>query len=129
MPRFPSAPTRKVSRVAHVAMLALLLLWAQMWGQWHGVAHPQGFALGVAAAHVHAHEGHAAGAEHAGFDHDAGDAECRLLDQLSHADSLPCVPLLALPAGFSTALLAHNAGLAVARWAALFQARAPPTFR
>jgi hypothetical protein len=42
---------------------------------------------------------------------------------------VPCVPLLALPVGFSAALVVQSVGLAVARWAALFQARAPPSFR
>jgi hypothetical protein len=104
-------------RIATVAVLALALLWTQMVGQWHGVVHPPGFAVGVAPAGP------------AVFDHDAGDAQCRLLDQLSHADSVPCVPLLALPVGLSAALVVQSVGLAVARWAALFQARAPPSFR
>jgi hypothetical protein len=36
---------------------------------------------------------------------------------------------LALPLGVPAAHIAHLTGLAVARWAALFQARAPPFFR
>jgi hypothetical protein len=60
-------------------------------------------------------------------DHEAAD--CQLFDQLSHGDALATAPVLALPLGVPAAHFAHLTGLAVARWAALFQARAPPSFR
>lgn len=129
LPLSTSLPRRQASRVASVAMLVLVLLWAQTWGQWHSVLHAQHGSTGLAQAAALGHISQSAAPEHAVFDHDAGDAQCRLLDQLSHADSLPCVPLLALPVAFSAALVAQSVGLAVARWAALFQARAPPSFR
>ncbi len=60
-------------------------------------------------------------------DHEAVD--CQLFDQLSHGDALATAPVLVLPLGVPAAHFAHLAGLAVARWAAQFQARAPPFSR
>lgn len=122
-----SLALRQSSRFASVAMLVLALLWAQTWGQRHSVVHAR-HAAAAASIQVPG-VGHGLALGQTVVDHDAGDAQCRLLDQLSHADSLPCVPLQALPVEFSAALVAHSAGLAVARWAALFQARAPPSLR
>ena len=123
-------PPAQGRTIVCVALLALALLWAQSWGQWHGVWHAKSAPQEVLAeSQTRGLGGHASAPEHAVFDHDAGDAQCRLLDQLSHADSLPCMPLLALPVELSAALVAQSVGSAVARWAALFQARGPPTFR
>ncbi len=55
--------------------------------------------------------------------------DCELFDQLCHGDALATAPVLALPLGVPAAHIAHFTGLAVARWAALFQARAPPFSR
>ena len=60
-------------------------------------------------------------------DHEGVD--CQLFDQLSHGDALATAPVLVLSLGVPAALIAHLTGLAVARWAALFQARAPPISR
>lgn len=65
--------------------LALALLLAQALGHWHRVAH----ALPSAAAHDHDHgHSHGHGHGHAFDDHAAGDAECRLLDQLGQTEGL-----------------------------------------
>ena len=61
------------------------------------------------------------------FSNHQSDTDCRLFDQLSHADGatalLAVAPaLLALPE-----ILRASHGLAVARWHALFQARGPPS--
>ncbi len=66
-------------RRAALPWLAAALLWLQALGLWHGVLHPQGAA---GAAPVHA----LAGDDHAFAGHDEGDAQCRLYDQLAHAD-------------------------------------------
>jgi len=112
-------------RIAAVAMLVLALLWAQTLAQRHGVvhAHPAAASLNL----QHAQGPHAVNPTW--LDHDKGDAQCRLFDQLSHADGLPILPLVALPLALSVALFALQEGLAVARWAAFFQARAPPSVR
>lgn len=58
-----------------LVLLALAMLAAQALGQWHRSVH--------ALPHAHAH------AEAAPFDdHEAGDVECRLYDQLAQADGL-----------------------------------------
>ena len=54
------------------------------------------------------------------------DGDCRLYDQLAHADGLQSVaalPPLLLP---PVATLAWHAGECLRRWAALFDARGPP---
>ena len=80
-------------------------------------------------ADAHAHEGHSAAAlvDQLVPDHD-GAPDCRLYDQQSHADLAPGIPMLVLPhvpIGFT---LRHQAGEALARFAALFEARGPPAF-
>ena len=37
----------RIERMATVTILALVLLWAQTWGQWHGVLHAQSAPLVV----------------------------------------------------------------------------------
>ncbi|KPG00291.1 hypothetical protein IP87_02760, partial [beta proteobacterium AAP121] len=112
------APRRPPLPAGAAWLLAALLLLAQGLGLVHGIAHgvahgmahgvPQAPAHaaaglpahGVAAAapvceeagHGHAHaaapaDGWAAAHAHGGA-HEAGDAQCRLIDQLAHADGL-----------------------------------------
>lgn len=69
--------------------------------------------------------GHAAGLEQLFADHSEA-TDCRVYDQQSHADLAPGIPMLVLPyvpIGFT---LRHQAGEALARFAALFEARGPP---
>ena len=112
-------------------MLVLALLWAQSLGLWHGIVHGGHGAGSVHASLTHVVDSHAE--PHGFFEtlfgshHDGVD--CELFDQLSHGDALATAPVLALPLGVPAAHIAHLTGLAVARWAALFQARAPPFFR
>lgn len=61
-------------------------------------------------------------------EHHSG-ADCRLYEQAGHADTLPGLPLASLPLVLSSFALHSFSGLALARWAALFQARAPPFVR
>lgn len=80
-------------------LLVAALLWAPLWGQWHGVAHGTGQALSVPAgldgarAHQDAvHESHSNA-----LGHEAGADLCRVLDHLSQAERLSaaCSPGLA----------------------------------
>jgi len=88
------------------ACLAALLLLAQALGFGHAVAHA-GWPLGGDAAAV-ASEGHG--------NHEAGSAECRLVDAHAHGDlamggawslpALPCAPLQAAAPGWEPPALA-----------------------
>jgi len=60
---------------------------------------------------------------------DHTDAECRLYDQLSHGPAALGVPLVILPVMLPTATFAWLEGEVLARWAALFDARGPPSTR
>jgi len=122
-----------------LAALALCLLAAQMLGQWHHLLHGPGSAAAVQAG-LHAQgptqaqpqraDGGAGGStevrEAHPFGHGGGDAGCRLYDQLIQpacpAGALPAV----LPAAVCCQVLRGYAGAALARWAALFDARGPP---
>lgn len=103
-------------------LLAAALLWLQALGLWHHVVH--GAALhgdsAVAFAHEHADD-------HAFAGHDEGDAQCRLYDQLAHADiafgMASAAPILALHGEPMAAVPAGR----LAPQAAGFLARGPPT--
>lgn len=57
------------------------------------------------------------------------DAECRLYDQLSHGPAALGVPAVLLPATLPAAVFLYLEGEVLARWAALFDARGPPSAR
>lgn len=106
------------------AVLALLA--AQTLGLAHRVVHP-----GVSApvhSHDHAHDHAHESADGLFADHDDAP-DCRLYDQLSHADSLPVLPLAVAALLVPAFLLACREGETVARHVALFQARGPPLIR
>jgi len=112
-------------------VLVLALLWAQSLGLWHGIVHG---GHGVGSVHASLALADTGQAQSHGFfeslfgnHHDGLD--CELFDQLCHGDALATAPVLVLPLGVPAAHIAHLTGLAVARWAALFQARAPPVSR
>lgn len=131
---------------AGIWLLAGALLLAQLLGLMHGVAHgPQ--------AHLHAHVHHELASAHASHDHDdhdhsaiaqdehgsgwleslfsshEGDSDCRLFDQASHGQAAPTFPVLSLPMVLSSVAFDISRGEALARWAALFDARGPPSPR
>jgi hypothetical protein len=112
------APSRN-RHTAFIAVLALLL--AQALGLAHGIAHPnaQGLALVAAsqAGHDHAHGDHA---------HDEGSAQCRLIDQLTHADLLVAPPPATVPDLSPAPLPAFAAQRAPALEAERPRARGPP---
>ena len=75
----PSIVTRRVA----LPLLAAAMLMLQALGLWHSVVHPSGPAgVVMAQDHDHRHGDHGDG--FAG--HGEGDAQCRLYDQLVHAD-------------------------------------------
>ena len=107
-------------RAASTLWLVVALLWAPIWGQWHGIAHQVRQAVAAPAATVPVagdmDEGHA-----------QGSALCQVLDHLGHANALSAWPVLAslllLPA-FAPVAVALPA---VALWPCRTpQARAPP---
>lgn len=110
-------------------MLAGLLLAAQALGLAHRIEHAPGHpagqqaVLGLASvgAGLHSHGEPAAG------EHQAGDAQCRLVDQLGHADAL-CAAAWDAPALGPVPGQAPSpaARVALLPQPAAYQARAPP---
>jgi hypothetical protein len=59
-----------------------------------------------------------------------GDAsDCRLYDQLGNGPAMPSLPALLPPVVPPSVLLQFFEGEVLARWAALFEARGPPSVR
>jgi hypothetical protein len=126
-----------------VWLLAAALLLAQLLGLMHGVVHgPQAHLHNKAAAahlaHVHHDHDHDHSAiaedEHDGwlaalFSSHGGDSDCRLFDQASQGLAAPVLPMLSLPLVLCTMAYDISRGEALARWAALFDARGPPLTR
>ena len=107
--------------------LVLALLVVQTLGLVHGVAHsPVQHVAHVASAQ---HDDHAHSLIDILFAGHGTDADSRLSDQLSHGDTAACVPAISLPVLLPATLFAYFQGEAVARHAALFEARAPPSIR
>lgn len=117
----PIAQARRWRLPLHAWLLASLLLLAQGLGLAHGMAH--GLELGSQHPVVVAHA-HDSAWDH---DHEAGSAECRLVDQLGHADGLSGVWVLPVDVLVSAAAPAA-AGQSTPRPtpAASYRARAPP---
>jgi hypothetical protein len=118
-------------------LVAIALVIAQGLGLVHRVVHgPQaGIAFAVAAKDAHEDDGHD---HHHGHDHgwlaalfsghDDGTGTCRLFDAVgSHI--APAVAALALPALLPPLFFQWAEGEALVRWAALFDARGPPSIR
>jgi hypothetical protein len=109
------------SRAALTLWLVAALLWAPIWGQWHGIAHQVQQAVSAPASVV---SGKVGDLDHG---HTQGSALCQVLDHLGHASGLAqsTAQALALPllAALPVLVLAMGAGLS-ACWTT--QARAPP---
>ena len=129
-PRCTLRPSRspKPSR-----LMALWLVAALLWAQWLGMVHQELHPAVGATTHVHGSApapsrlhlalerllGHHADGLHA--------ADCRLYDQISHADTLPGAAVaLALPAAWPWVRLAEPALQSFENWRAWFDARGPP---
>ena len=126
---------------ALVWLLVVALLLAQLLGLVHGVVHgPQAHLHDKAAvphlAQLHHNHDHLSTAndEHGGWlaslfsSHD-GDSDCRLFDQASQGHAAPALPMFSLPLVLCTLAFDISRGEALARWAALFDARGPPLTR
>lgn len=114
-------------RAALTLWLVAALLWAPIWGQWHGIAHQvQQVLVSTAAAPVPVPSATlAAGDQDHG--HTQGSSLCQVLDHLGHASGLALgtsqtLPL-PLPAALPVLAQVMGAGLRVC-WTT--QARAPP---
>ena len=127
-------------------MICLLL--SQTLGQLHAVQHGGPARAGHDVAAVHAHSSHASheanaarGADGAhdphGAHHDddvkerffplhSSNADCRVYDQASLSDALLGAAAAVMPSQVPSFLVAIFQGEAIARWAALFDARGPP---
>ncbi|MES2189555.1 MAG: hypothetical protein V4454_05490 [Pseudomonadota bacterium] len=125
MTRRSSPSTRTI-----VWLVTLALLLAQLLGLMHGTLHGSGYAGASASAktsvakaeRTHAHKR----AVDSLFASHTSDADCRLYDQASHGSAALHVASLALPVLLPTVAVAIFEGEALARWAALFDARGPP---
>lgn len=129
-PRSPLfVPPLRRPRLWQAWLLAVLLLAAQALGLAHRVAHAPGLAhqTGHPPAAAHAVQASAAHADGHASGHEAGSPDCRLIDQLAHADAL-CGAASLPPALPRTAAIAPAVpGLALpSRGAAAYLARAPP---
>lgn len=118
-----------------VLVLACALLWAQALGLAHRIVHgPQLTSLHAVSQPAGAYASGAGGVVADGFlaqlfaGHQ-GDSDCRVFEQLSHADALHGVPLLALPALAPLPPVAVAAGGLFIRLVLPFQARGPPLTR
>ena len=122
---------RVAVKVLAAFWLAAALLVAQTLGLVHGVAH------NGALSPVHGHT-HALAADHADkavhdqagadllFAGHGGEMDCRLYDQASHGGMMPLLVMPTLPVVLPPFEVAIFQGEALARWAALFDARGPP---
>ena len=105
------------SRAALTFCLVVALLWAPIWGQWHGIAHQvQQVAAVSPAASADPEEAHG-----------LGSTLCQVLDHLAHASGLPSWPsaqmLVVLPAA-SLAVRESSTHSTAPWWPK--RARAPP---
>lgn len=114
---------------AYAWVLVLAFVWSQSLGLWHGIVHASHGAGAAPISAVVADTWESTSPFEALFGSHFDTVDCQLFDQLSHGDALATAPVLVLPLGVPAAHIAHLTGLAVARWAALFQARAPPVSR
>lgn len=125
---------RRVSLRQPVAWLMALtlacVLLAQALGLMHGVVHGlKAPAAGHPAAGLPAATATVRPAAHwLGdiFASHQGDNDCRIYDQASHGNAAPPVAALALPVVLPSLAVTIFQGEALARWAALFDARGPP---
>ena len=138
-------PSNRLLRLWGAAWLVLCLLLSPTLGQLHAVQHggPARVAHAVAAVHNHApleldgaHVAHGGEGSHDAHDGDdveegffplhSSNADCRLYDQASLSEALLGAVVVVMPTQVPSFLVAIFQGEAIARWAALFDARGPP---
>ncbi|PUE06812.1 hypothetical protein B9Z51_12820 [Limnohabitans sp. T6-5] len=109
-------------RAALTLCLVAALLWAPIWGQWHGIAHQMQQAVTAPAQAAPLSDAQDDG-------HAIGSALCQVLDHLGHASALTAWPAplkLALLPALAPVLPMQGALAAPPWWPA--QARAPPVW-
>ena len=133
--RLSPHPTAAAARLPWWAWLCVLvaLLGAPWLGAVHGTLHARSAASGPATVLSSAAVATASLSGHAQdvglrrlFGHHSHEGDCRIYDQLSHADGLhltAAMPPVVLP---PVAVMAWHAGECLRRWATLFDARGPP---
>jgi hypothetical protein len=115
--------------------LALALLMVPLMGLMHGIVHdssnglPAAVVKASAQPHAHGHPDEHKGWSDALFASHETAADCLVFDQLCHADAVYFMPPAALPLMLSSLVLVTLAGDFIARRAALYQARGPPSAR
>jgi hypothetical protein len=115
------------SRLALTLWLVAALLWAPIWGQWHGIVHQVQQGLGFSAPVQSLSDSAVSRAKAPDHGHELGSALCQVLDHLGHASALATGVFLADLARLPLAAPAAKwrDGLAQADWQPA-QARAPP---
>lgn len=134
----PMRPPARSMAWLLTAYLVCALLLAQTLGLMHRVVHDGAHEAGrdhhvqaISADHDHNH-GHGDEGVHSGgwleslFSSHDGGADCRLFDQASHGSAAPTLAQSSLPTLPPSIAVAIFQGEALARWAALFDARGPP---
>ena len=129
----PLRPTVRPLIWLWMGYLAGALLLVQTLGFMHGVAHAKPHdAVHERHLLIHDHADHAGHAhridtwfESLFSSHDRG-ADCRLFDQASDGSAAPALAQSCLPRVPPSVVVAIFQGEALARWAALFDARGPP---
>ena len=119
-------PRTHAQRAAALALLLVLVL-AQTLGWMHRGLHGASGAERLVQPAVHAHQA-ASQWMHDLFGSHADGSDCRLFDVLGKPGCAPTAPA-AVPTPPRLALVASSHGDFVARWAALFDARGPPSPR
>ncbi len=110
-----------------MSTLAFALLLSQSLGQLHGIKHGGLANTLLATTEQAAHQPHHdLGFLEQLFSSHSTSADCRLYDQLSDGHALPAVASMLLPVVLPSLRVAIFQGEALARWAALFDARGPP---
>ena len=123
-------PARRIPAWVFSWLLVALLVGPWL-GSVHAVLHAKSPAVAVAVAGGDTSASHSAAAGSGLLRRLFGDhshnGDCRIYDQLSHADGLhftQALPPVVLP---PVAMLAWHAGECLRRWATLFDARGPPS--
>ncbi len=111
------------SKLASTLWLVAALLWAPIWGQWHGIEH-QVHQTAVAVNQV---SDSASASAHDSEGHVAGSSLCQVFDHLGHTSALAVwLVQMSLPILPSVALAGPgSAPISLLVWWAV-QARAPP---
>jgi hypothetical protein len=119
------------SRRAWLWLVLFALVAAQTLGLMHRVVHAdRGGNVAALAAQFQQDQGPAAGESWvAGLFSSHDDPGCRLFDQLGQGAMIPELPALNLPVLAPAFVLLWFQGEYLARWAALFDARGPPSVR